>query len=681
MLVHTDLNAFSDTFHGFNSRNGAAVVHHSNYQPWLKDESLPKEPSGSRACDPISILDDDEPEAAEVSYIDLKDYNEECTKGKHTAPIKQGVAGTYKLGFQSPAERNTPQGQDRGCDTPRLTGSATQPLIQALTQDDLLASSAQPLQNSQAVGFKAWYNNNDTRFTAKATSPRQQREIRPTPSISLCNKERTKKAARADRDAPQFAMSVLKSNRKRTMGQLCYNELVSPAQVESPSEKMARMAKKRRQRQERCDIRPQDTNAGNAQSAPDLEDVYDRENDRRSRVNVNLPVLTIANEVLDSPKVVARTSDERKGSTVVCETACISTHALPTDQRQHNLTQDREGHGDDHVQAYRIPSTEITTQGHDAKEHDDSNNIAYPKVSISRKPSYRKPRVGGPTKAGGVFSPEKKAPVKRSSKGDFHCPRCDSQYTRRKGVNYHFEKCIATYGNPRSLRWNDHPSLGRVEKGIVPIDKDELTIQKDSTCFTHDVESMDRPATTINRVTPLPASNIHTTGLSSLPETRSLTEEQTLCSDNDNELDHQTLGVERCMTSGKGLSAETLKSFQETGNWNCDIDPNEDVDEGQDEETEIPDIAYRYSVLKREWLETEEDAVESSIGPYYTLSEANSVARAEVQCPQIDGFEGIESKGWSYLYREDERGMQMHKATVLGISIETAVHRGKWFLN
>ena len=57
------------------------------------------------------------------------------------------------------------------------------------------------------------------------------------------------------------------------------------------------------------------------------------------------------------------------------------------------------------------------------------------------------------------------------------------------------------------------------------------------------------------------------------------------------------------------------------------------------------------------------------------MNEANAVAKAEVQSPQIDRFEVVRSKGWSHLYEQDDFGMQKHTATILEIDITTAVYR------
>ena len=63
------------------------------------------------------------------------------------------------------------------------------------------------------------------------------------------------------------------------------------------------------------------------------------------------------------------------------------------------------------------------------------------------------------TRVCGVHSREKASPNKSIANGPYHCPRCDTQFTRARGVMRHFVGCIKKYGNPDSLKWTDHPSL------------------------------------------------------------------------------------------------------------------------------------------------------------------------------------------------------------------------------
>ena len=60
----------------------------------------------------------------------------------------------------------------------------------------------------------------------------------------------------------------------------------------------------------------------------------------------------------------------------------------------------------------------------------------------------------------GVYSREKALPYKDETRcGDYHCPRCDTLFTRARGVMGHFVGCVTKHGNPESLKWTDHPSL------------------------------------------------------------------------------------------------------------------------------------------------------------------------------------------------------------------------------
>ena len=70
----------------------------------------------------------------------------------------------------------------------------------------------------------------------------------------------------------------------------------------------------------------------------------------------------------------------------------------------------------------------------------------------------------------GIFSPSLHDPAlqpkgKKNLEGSrYRCPRCDTTFRRCCGVKYHFPRCIATNGNPDSLRWFDHASNGSPSK-------------------------------------------------------------------------------------------------------------------------------------------------------------------------------------------------------------------------
>lgn len=707
LLVHTDSNTFSDTSNGLNHNVPTANCYPS-YQVLHNKESRPKKPSGSEDCNPITVLDDDAPDATEIIYIDLEKGNEAPVKKNCTASTQQAEAGI--LG--SVAKSHSPYNNTQGPDPAMHNNRVAHPLFHALTKDDYLAPSVQPVPENRGIGSKAWYRTQDSYRIGNAAPVVQQKEISRNPSITMFNEERTKNMKRRNRDAPRFAMRVLNSKRKRTIGELGYDELISPAQIESPSENLTRIARKRRQRQERCDLLSQNTNTGDTQSSMDFDYAHGHESDDIIGKNVDLAVSPIVCSPLDGQETVARVSDQCSGPTVVYEPSPVSPFLSIEDHTDHLTMQHREDHSDGYMDAYGIPSTQSIDQDRETQKHNNSINATHASNRTSRKPKDRKPQISGPTNACGVFLPEKKPPTKRSNHGAFHCPRCDSQFTKAKGVNYHFEKCVATYGNPKSLKWNDHPSLdeeGIAERAVpvsqvpfsreksqmsaapekstqsnVPVDKQTISggvpveSQITPTCVPIDTQTgVSAPVANLSIRAPLLDPGTQTPTLSNLPEARATIKDHTSSSYIESKVDHAKSAIKRHATAGKGLSQETLKRFRETGDWSRGMEVDQNADEAQDEETEVPNIAYHYFVQKHEWLETEEDAIESSLGPYHTMNEANAVAKVEVQSPQIDGFEGIRSKGWSYFYKEDEFGMQTHMATVLEVHIETVVHRSK----
>ena len=86
-------------------------------------------------------------------------------------------------------------------------------------------------------------------------------------------------------------------------------------------------------------------------------------------------------------------------------------------------------------------------------------------------------RKTGPTKYCGVFVPSKEKPEKaKRTLGDFFCPICESPFTRKEGVNYHFPSCVEKYGNPKGKRWNEHPSCStKDEDSKGPASKKQKT--------------------------------------------------------------------------------------------------------------------------------------------------------------------------------------------------------------
>ena len=680
MLVRTDTDTFSDTSHGLTTNVCAAVDGPRVYQPTIKRESNVRTYSEGNTYNPITIPDDEEQDAAEISCINLDSDEDASAKGHHYPPIKKAPAEAHDSCFQPEARRQPPCNDTQEPNSAAQAKSVAQPLFRALTKDDLHAADFKLARETHSMGFNALCKKHDPHRTGNTASTIQGKKMGRKPSNALINEERNKYGARKGGDAPQLAMNVLNSKRKYTMNELGYNELVSPAQIVSPSEKSARIAKRHRRRQDERDPWARKIDIGDAQSAIDFAYGMTGEGDGST-------VTPIVNEQFDIQETVARPYEKRCKPSVSCETSSFETNLSADGQKEHPTTRRREDDSDGHMNAHEFYSTQTTVQNLDAQKHDVAINAANSNSSTNLK-RRQKPRIGGPTSVCGVFSPEKKPPVKRSNHGAFHCPRCDSHFTTSSGVNYHFEKCVALYGNPRSLRWHDHPSLVAAGKRTISKNRIEQTnivparvpaVHQDSASHMRDVTSAGRPLPITNVATPSPAFNNPIPDLSSLPEQQPISDEQaSSCPDGQTKSHHRTSIDEHRAIGGKGLSAEALKSFQELRNWDDDLTSNQSADEAQDEDTEVPDVAYQYFVEKREWLETEDDAIASSLGPYHTMNEANVVAKAEVQFPQTDGFKGIQSQGWSYYYRQDERGMQTHLATVLGINIEAVVHRGKY---
>ena len=654
-------------------------------------KSQPKKPSGSIACDPITVLDDDEIDAAEVVYIDLENNNEGPAKGNYTAQMRQAMAATQDVGSQSVAGNPSSYKEIQKSSPAKQIERVTYPVFRTLTKHDIpVPSVGSESKATRCMGFKAWYGDHDSGHTGDNVLGTKQKATSQNPSITLFNETRIQNTAKKHRDAPQFEMSVLNSKRKRTMGELSYNELISPAQIESPSEKLARMARKRRRCQEKCDPSLQNTNAEDVQSATEVDHAYGHKHDSMTRENVELPLSSIVCKSHDRQEPMARLGDERGGPSVVREPSPVGSYLLTKSHRDHMATQTREDRINGHMNAHETRSKQSS-----APVHGYSINDAYLSDSVSRKPRQARPRIGGPTSVCGVYSPETKPPVKRSDHGHFHCPRCDSQFTTSQAVNYHFEGCVSKYGNPKSLKWSDHPSHEGVVKRAVSTKKDPRTIRTGAQASAASKESTKSHLPTVRQTAvgsvpadtqigiavpiahmsaPLPDSDTRGSDPSTLPA------HQPAIKDHESpKIDPLMSPSEHRTIAGKGLSYETLKRFQETGSWNDSTVVNQIGDEAE-EDNEVPDIAYQYYVQKREWLETEEDAIELYMGPFHTLNEANAVAKAEVQSPQIDDYEGFQSTaptGWSYYYEQDQNGLQKHMATVLDIHIETAVLRGK----
>ena len=80
----------------------------------------------------------------------------------------------------------------------------------------------------------------------------------------------------------------------------------------------------------------------------------------------------------------------------------------------------------------------------------------------------RRTGENGLTPVCGIITPFIATPVaKENKKGAFCCPRCLGQFTRPRTVKDHFRTCATKHGNPRGLRWFDHPTLIRSQNHVV----------------------------------------------------------------------------------------------------------------------------------------------------------------------------------------------------------------------
>ena len=139
---------------------------------------------------------------------------------------------------------------------------------------------------------------------------------------------------------------------------------------------------------------------------------------------------------------------------------------------------------DEHVQAMPITPRDnglnhnhmSTQQNYHITKHDGYGTVPHlpqqersdrePSVATALRRAHA--RSDGYSVVCGVYSPEISAPVtsENRGKGDFYCPRCGSNYTRPYSVKDHFFYCITKHGNPRALRFTDHPSMAQTEAAI-----------------------------------------------------------------------------------------------------------------------------------------------------------------------------------------------------------------------
>lgn len=88
---------------------------------------------------------------------------------------------------------------------------------------------------------------------------------------------------------------------------------------------------------------------------------------------------------------------------------------------------------------------------------------------VTKKSRKSKPRTTGfnretgegmMTSVCGTVTPAKGTPATRANKkGNFCCPRCNSNFTRARSVKDHFISCVRKHGNPNGLSWWDHQTL------------------------------------------------------------------------------------------------------------------------------------------------------------------------------------------------------------------------------
>ena len=115
------------------------------------------------------------------------------------------------------------------------------------------------------------------------------------------------------------------------------------------------------------------------------------------------------------------------------------------------------------------PGTELTPLAMPSSNRPLAPALQAPVKSRSAEQTIREPHTNREsnghgtsvyTSVCGVYSREKALPYKVETRcGIYHCPRCDTQFTRTRGVMRHFVGCITKHGNPDSLKWTDHPSL------------------------------------------------------------------------------------------------------------------------------------------------------------------------------------------------------------------------------
>lgn len=127
-------------------------------------------------------------------------------------------------------------------------------------------------------------------------------------------------------------------------------------------------------------------------------------------------------------------------------------------------------------------------------------------------------------------------------------------------------------------------------------------------------------------------------------------------------------------TGAKGLSTETLKKLIA----DTQVYPTPSQSEIEPEELDFPRIIHEYHVTKRIQFEgqPENEARTTGFGPYYTIAEANAVAATKARQPnEANATAMFRSGAWSYSYGKDDVGMESHRVSGEGGTIEAWVTR------
>lgn len=134
----------------------------------------------------------------------------------------------------------------------------------------------------------------------------------------------------------------------------------------------------------------------------------------------------------------------------------VQTIPMPA-QLSETPAQDLQGNSNNQSSTFSLPI-----------RSSNGNHTNAKKLSETTRKRHAHARDDDYTDVCGVISPAKANPVKRINpgKGEFCCPRCGSNFTRPKSVKDHFPDCVAKYGNPKGLRYTDHPSMVQKEAAI-----------------------------------------------------------------------------------------------------------------------------------------------------------------------------------------------------------------------